>query len=196
MSKILSGNPNELAIESYVDEFLPEKSWRAIGCFLIHVGGRRFGVERPRATALACSFDEVRERLRCRGKHIFSPSEQVGATEIAFRVLNSRYCREFSGFEMKPEWADELDQVLFKNKLIWAPDGDAAFDDGGHIIQIDEGDMCRIVAFNNGETDRDTRESVVDVRLSCRRFYDILAQWSGQFEDDWAQFNGDRGAID
>jgi hypothetical protein len=60
---MIVGEPQIFAIESGISRAYARLSLLALGFFVIHVGGRRYGVYEEEATMLANSFDEVRRRL-------------------------------------------------------------------------------------------------------------------------------------
>jgi hypothetical protein len=60
---MMIGNPGIFAIESEISRAYERLGLRALGFFVLHVGGRRYGVYEPEATMLANSFDDVQERI-------------------------------------------------------------------------------------------------------------------------------------
>ena len=67
---MITGNINTFAIESIITQAYERLSFRALGCFVIHIEGLRYGVYETDASMLACSYDEVKRRLADRGSHI------------------------------------------------------------------------------------------------------------------------------
>src|ERR1700677_668580 len=65
---MMFGHPSIFAIESAVTEAYEQLSLRALGFFVIYVGGHSYGLRSPGSTMLACSFDAVRRRIADRGK--------------------------------------------------------------------------------------------------------------------------------
>jgi hypothetical protein len=39
--------------------------------------------------------------------------------------------------------------MIYLTRVAWAPDGDATFDDGTCILQLDIGDLVRLIAFKS-----------------------------------------------
>jgi hypothetical protein len=185
VTRILVGDVNIIAVESYVDQFLPAKGQLGVGYFIIHVAGRVFGVKDRRASVLGNSYYEVCERIGRRGKHDLSFSGQVDAKELSLSVLNILYDRGFKKFPLSTELETEMERVLYTSNIIWAPDGDEAFDDGSHVLQIDEGRHARVIALVNHETEDLTIDSIVELRISADEFYEILYSWSRKFEEEW-----------
>lgn len=185
MNRILVGSCEYFAIESYADEFIASESQMAVGYFVIYADGKRYGVHNSRACVLGNSYDEVISRIKREGTHKFISSSQTDAIDLAIHVVNFIYDRGFQESAIQSEWKHELDEALYTNSLVWAPDGDAAFDDGSHVIQIDEGENVRIVAFVNAETQNELEESVADIRIERDAFYDMLRTWSKHFDCQW-----------
>jgi hypothetical protein len=78
--------------------------------------------------------------------------------------------------------ANAFRDALAQGEVLWAPDGDAAFDDGSHVLQFDEGDQVRLIAFKNSDSQDKLQQSVVEVRLASDRFYELLGEWQHGFE--------------
>ena len=79
------GESGRFAIETLIHRALASPGLRGIGYFVIDVGGLRYGVQQPDATALACSFDEVERRVGDRGKHVAPFAEGLAAAESCVR---------------------------------------------------------------------------------------------------------------
>jgi len=178
---MLIGNPSTCAIESSITRVYSNPGAFALGYFLIHVVGNVYGVRDPDASLLACSFDEVQRRLKRRGHHCFPDISGFSANAIAEAVHNAIYSEEPDDYVLDMP-AEEFSQTLYAKKIIWAPDGDAAFDDGGHVLQIDEEDRVRIIAFINDYDAEIIRKSVSEVFLSPSIFYETLQTWKDIFE--------------
>ncbi|HEV3416160.1 MAG TPA: hypothetical protein VG056_05085, partial [Pirellulales bacterium] len=71
------------------------------------------------------------------------------------------------------------------NRIVWAPDGDEAFDDGSYVLQFDVRDDVRLIAFKSGGSDRHDPTALSDVRLPTDDFYLILQRWHDAFEAEW-----------
>src|SRR5690242_20205886 len=46
----------------------------------------------------------------------------------------------------------QFTKTLHSNSLVWAPDGDEAFDDSGYVLQFDLGDLVRLIAFRRPDS--------------------------------------------
>lgn len=78
-----------------------------------------------------------------------------------------------------------LNEELYRHNILMAPDGDAAFDDGGHVLQFDLGEQVRLVAFKNPPDEKAGVHAIVDIRLDTDDFYEILAAWKEEFMRNW-----------
>ena len=172
-------------IESGVTQAYERLSFRALGFFVLHVGGMRYGVFEPDATLLANSFDEVGRRIEERGTHICAFSSEADPAKIANAVRLALYVEEdnepFFGLSR-----DAFSQLVRSNHLLWAPDGDAAFDDGSYVLQFDVGDRVRLIAFKRTEGLLHDPGSLRDVWMEGSDFYRILREWHDAFASEWA----------
>jgi hypothetical protein len=91
---MMIGSPSVFAIESEIAKAYALLGLRALVFFVIHAGGRSYGVRKPDATMLANSFDEVRERIACRGKHTGPFATELDAGKIADAFRNSIFAEE------------------------------------------------------------------------------------------------------
>jgi Immunity protein 42 len=181
---MIIGDQSVFAIESGITHAYERLSFRALGFFVIHINGRRYGVHSPNATMLACSFDEVGNRITRRGSHIASFATEPDADEIANAVCHAIYASDqentrFFGIS-RPEFHD----LVYSNHLLWAPDGDEAFDDGSHVLQFDVKNRVRLIAFKNSEEGYDS-STLNDMWFEGDKFYDILQRWRDAFETEW-----------
>ncbi|MCC6589863.1 MAG: hypothetical protein IT168_24425 [Bryobacterales bacterium] len=176
------GTPGVFAIESRITHAYDKLSLRALGCFLIYVAGFRYGVDADDATMLANSYDGVLDRTRRRGTHrvVFA---QEDAIDIADAVSASLYAdcgqRQFFGFSQA-----ELAALLTGTGVLWAPDGDEAFDDGSHVLQFDVDDRVRLLGFRR-ESGTVSTASVSDIWLPEEQFYSTLQTWRNAFDKEW-----------
>lgn len=178
---MITGDTSTFAIESYIAEAYEDRGLLALGYFVVHISGKSFGVRQPNATMLACSFDTVVERIANRGLHIAEFSSHLKAEEIAdlFRMAEYGALRYSQADNEHSIIA--LETFRKPNNLVWAPDGDTAFDDGSYILQFDEGALARIIAFRcqaNGLHDPNT---IVELRIAANVFYGVLDEWRDSF---------------
>ncbi len=78
-----------------------------------------------------------------------------------------------------------LDGILHRHHLIWAPDGDAAFDDGDHVVQFDAGDRVRLIAFPTTRDFRHDPATLAEQWLPAEEFYAVLEEWRRAFLSEW-----------
>lgn len=180
---MIIGSPEIFAIESGITEAYERLSLRALGYFVIYVAGRSYGVKELDASMLACSFDEVGRRLAERGSHapIFPIDADPG--EIAHAFIRARYaiCEEGEQF-----FGNDSHSFREATKhLEWAPDGDAAFDDGSYVLQIEDTKNVRLIAYVSTPDYWYAPATLHDVWLSSDGFYDILQNWRDSFEAEW-----------
>lgn len=88
---MIVGDCRIFAIESGITEAVESLSQLALGYFVIHVGGRAFGVRQPDASMLGFSFNEVERRLQRRGTHVPPIPLDVPATDVATAYLDAFY---------------------------------------------------------------------------------------------------------
>jgi hypothetical protein len=182
---MIVGNTASFAIESVITKAYLNVALRALGLFNIHIGGQRFGVYSPDASMLANSFDAVERRIANRGRHTAPFSTEPLATKIADTVSRVLY---FTVEGNERFWGlpkDEFAQVIHSNGLLWAPDGDEAFDDGSYVLHFDVGDRSRLIGFKRGEGRVYDPTTLCDIWLSKDSFYEILSTWLNAFDDEW-----------
>ncbi|MCW3849387.1 immunity 42 family protein [Sphingomonas sp. LB-2] len=181
---MIVGDPESFAIESAITMAIADTSQRALGFFIVHIRGSVFGVRTPDASMLACSFDEVKRRLDGRGTHRMPNLSGIDAPLVAEAVLDAIYGNSgrSSYFGMT---SSEFTDAIYGNRLIWAPDGDEAFDDGSHILQFDVEDRVRLLAFRNLDCRTDAINSLREAWIEGDAFYRVLADWSALFAEEW-----------
>jgi hypothetical protein len=181
---MMIGNPAIFAIESEISRAYERLSFRALGLFVLHIGGRRYGVYKPEATMLACSFDEVQARMAFRGRHTapFAPEPDAGAIADAFRnaIYADKQRESFFGIPL----AEFSKFFCTPSNVSWAP-SDEAFDDGSFVLQFDVGSRVRLIAFKSDHGYRHDPTTLSDVWLSADDFYNILREWHDAFEAEW-----------
>ena len=116
------------------------------GFFVIHIAGQSYGIKAPNQSMLACSVDEVVVRITGRGTHQARFSE-AAAIDIANAYTDAVYLNNNGDEKYFGLSEAQFTKTLNSNSLVWAPDGDEAFDDGSYVLQFDVGDRVRLVAF-------------------------------------------------
>jgi hypothetical protein len=185
MAALIVGNSLTFAIESGITQAYENLSQRALGYFVIHVGGKKYGVHAPEATLLACSLDAVHRRIVQRGAHSMSIGADADALTLAEAVLTVAYDEVSPSAAFFGMSADEFRRALIASEIVWAPDGDAAFDDGGHVLQFDVCDQVRLIAFMNPVHRQDVASSLTDVWIGAEEFYGMLDEWQRRFQIEW-----------
>lgn len=181
---MIIGDPCTFAIESGITRAYERLSFRALGFFVIHIGGRSFGVRQPDATMLACSVDEIERRLARQGSHTASFSVERGG-EIAEAVHAAIYASEEKGKKSFGMSQSELTEYIYAKHLLWAPDGDEAFDDGSLVLHFDAGDRVRLIGFGAGDGNRHDPARLTDVWIEAATFYRVLERWRAAFLCEW-----------
>lgn len=179
------GDPQSFAIEFVIREAYQRQSLRALGYFVIHVRDHMYGVSEPDATLMACSLDEVERRIAERGCHTAAFGDASDAQSIASAYLVSEYEDEDSSerfFELSRE---QFRDAIYAADLVWAPDGDEAFDDGSHVLQFDIGERVRLIAFKRDYRSRGGTTELQEAWLNARDFYAVLAECRNRFLNQW-----------
>ncbi len=188
------GDRTSFAIESAITQAFPNLAQRALGYFVIHIRGKAYGVQEPDASMLGCSFEAVNDRLRRRGTHQVPFLSTIDAPLIAKAYLDAWYRRtarvDYFGLP-----AADFTEILHENAIVWAPDGDEAFDDGSHVLQFDVDNKVRLIAFENAESPENVGSTVVEEWLDDEVFYGVLSRWSEQFADEWANKSGENSST-
>jgi len=182
---MIAGTPSTFAIESGITRAYERLSSRALGFFVLHLSGQRFGVHAPDASLLACSLGEIEDRLARRGSHIAPFASEVDSGKIADAFRDAVYApdqeeKSFFGI-LQPEFSD----LLYANHLIWAPDGDEAFDDSSYVLHFDVGERVRLIGFRCGDGYHHDPKTLRDIWLPASDYYDILQQWRDTFIAEW-----------
>ncbi|MGV1949361.1 Imm42 family immunity protein [Agrobacterium vitis] len=180
---MIVGDCRVFAIESDITDAMESPSQLALGFFVIHVGGRIFGVRQHDASLLGCSFNHVEHRLQRRGTHVFDRLADVKAADVAVAYLDALY-RDNPRTDYFGLSQHQFVNTLHSSGSIWAPDGDEAFDDGSHILQFDVGSRVRIIAFSNAESLDDLSDTVREEWMDADLFYAIVSGWKTLFTAD------------
>jgi Immunity protein 42 len=179
------GDPSIFALESGITRAYERKSFRALGFFTIHIGGHCYGRRTPDSTMLACSFDEVERRINRRGGHVATFAES-DAGEIADAVRQALYGLDQVNKEFFGMRESELSELVYSKSLLWAPDGDEAFDDGSYVLQFDVGNRVRLIAFRSVEGGcLHDAGTLKDIWIAAGEFYHVLQAWHDAFEAEW-----------
>ncbi len=197
---MIIGDPSTFAIESGITTAYNRLSLRGLGFFTIFIDGMRYGVHSPDATMLASSLDSVEARLARRGAHTATFANGVGGTVIADAVRDALYAPDQEAQTFFGMSRPDFESLICSNHLLWAPDGDEAFDDQSYIFQADAGDRVRLIGFRSTSGYHHDAGSLRDLLLDADVFYGVLRQWRDGFLADWknrsrisAEDDGDGG---
>jgi len=182
---VIIGNKSNFAIEFGITKAYAELGLFALGFFTIHLSDIRYGVYEPDTTALGCSFDEVRERFLHRGKHIAPFATEPDAHKIAVAFSDAIYAPDQENEEFFGLSLESFSKLFYSNKLMWAPDGDEAFDDGSYILHFDLGNQVRLIGFKRDQGHYHDPLTLTDIYLEADEFYKILQTCAEAIEEEW-----------
>lgn len=181
MTTVLIGNPGKLAIRSSMAAAYERLGAMALGSFQVIVNGLEYGKSSCNATLLACSFDAVVARIEAAGTHV-APFSSNSSSDIALAYVSALFGDENGESEVaeisREAFLDSMDAA----HIVWAPDGDEAFDDGSVILQFDLKDNVRLVCFKRTD---DGISQLTDITLSSVEFYGVLRDWRSAFFEEW-----------
>jgi hypothetical protein len=178
---LLVGSPSSLAIESSISRVTDHSL--GLGYFVVHLGGRQFGVRREDATLLGNSYDEVVSHIARRGRHTFPRELQSSAVELAVGYLRGEFLEVATNDDRR------LAGALHGAGVVWSG-GDEAFDDGSLLLLFDRRETVRIIGIVNSGDITEMRRSVAEVEMSGDEFYGTLDRWSQRFMQEVERLNG------
>lgn len=149
---MIVGNTGQLAIESGITHAYDGPGFPALGYFCLHIGGQRCGVFDPEATMLGNSLDEVERRFLNRGSHVTPFASESDGRAIADSVYRAIYAWDQEDKQFFGIGHADFKAMIHGTRIMWAPDGDEAFDDGAYVLQFDVGDRVRLIAFKAEKT--------------------------------------------
>ena len=185
---MIVGDPSRFALESEITHAYERLSLRALGYFLIHVGGRCYGVRSWDATMLSAAFDGVAKRIATQGSHnapTISTADSEALAKAFSRAIYVDHEKDELFFGMRDS---DFTTSLYSNDLVWAPDGDEGFDDGGCVLQFDIGGEVRLIAFSRATNPILDPQSLREVWIPAEDFYAILQNWHDRFLEEWVSF--------
>lgn len=168
---MLVGNKSSFAIEFNISLASAQESILAIGSFLVWVAGNQYGIDRPDASAMGCSVDEVVQRIRDHGKHVAPFSCIADGRRIGKEVVTAIYIDDMRSNYLGVE-ASEFFRILNYSHVQWVPDGGESFDDGSIILQFDNNDQVRLIAFKRSYNEEVILENTFrDISIEMGVFY-------------------------
>ncbi len=185
---MIIGDPNIFAIESEITLAYDRPSQLALGFFVLYVMGRCYGVREPDATMLANPFDEVGRRIARRGNHNPSFTKDANAQDIAYSFRRAIYDESGEGERFFGMSVRQFTNAISSNRLEWTAYCDEAFDDSSYVLQFEDENQVRLVAFTGTPDFLYDPGSLRDVCLSPDAFYEILQEWQDRFKNEWSSW--------
>lgn len=182
---MIVGDPRAFAMESVISEAYEYPGLMALGYFNIHVSDRRFGVKETHATMLACSFDEAGRRIAGRGSHNPPFPFDSSAGDIANAFIRAGYAPIDEDEEFFGIVAHQFRKAITTQRLEWAPDGDAAFDDGSYVLHLEDSKIVRLIAYVSTPGYVYAPGSLREIWLPSEDFYATLLSWRERFATEW-----------
>ncbi|MDM9619343.1 Imm42 family immunity protein [Rhizobium sp. S96] len=173
---MIVGDPERFALEFEISTAYPDQHFLALGLFVVHVGGKGYGVRAPDATTFGNAVDGVKTLLQ----NPIEPTNPIlagmSAANLAELYLDAFYrdCPE----NIRDDERDQTAELFLSPRCEW-PNFDREFDDGSHILILAFHDCIRLVAFMNDDYQvADLSEQ--PVRLV--EFQDVLRAWLSAFD--------------
>jgi hypothetical protein len=137
---------------------------------------------------LANAFDEVGRRIARRGKHNPSFAKDANAEGIAYSFRRAIYDESEEGELFFGMTVSQFTNAISLNRLEWTAYCDEAFDDSSYVLQFEDENQVRLIAFTGTPDFRYDPASLRDVRLSPDAFYEILQEWHDRFKKEWSSW--------
>jgi Immunity protein 42 len=185
---MIVGDLNTFAIESEITLAYDRLNEVALGFFAVHIMGRCYGVRKPDATMLADPFNEVVKRITKRGSHNPVFPMTATAANIAYSFRRAIYDESKDGELFFGMSVRQFTNAISSNRLEWTAYCDEAFDDSSYVLQFEDDNQVRLVAFTGTPDFRYDPTSLRDVRLSPDAFYGILQEWHERFRNEWSSW--------
>jgi hypothetical protein len=171
------------SIESYISSVNEHPSIRGLGYFIINIKNQVYGIKDDEATLLACSYDSMVNRFFDFGKHIISEEINImDGLEIAEYFEKILYDERYKS---DGRMDNKIKDMIYHNKLVLAPDGDEAFDDGSRIFQFDIKDKVRLIGYKSLKNNIIDRKTLTDLIIDAGFFYETINDWSDSFLKEW-----------
>jgi hypothetical protein len=111
----------------------------------------------------------------------------ASGADIAFSFRRAIYDESSEGEMFFGMSERQFTQSIYSNGLVFAPDGcDEAFDDHSYILQFEDQNQVRIIAFTGTSDFSYDPASLSEVRLSQDDFYGVLQKWHDRFHAEWS----------
>jgi hypothetical protein len=183
------GDPCSFAIESGITIAFNRLAFLGLGFFVVHIGGRRYGVHEPEAALLSGAFEEVQSRIARQGRHTAPFASEPRGGRIADAYCDSWRDPIWTADEEKERFCGitqgEFRNLIYANKFDWFHDGDDAFDEWS-VLHFDVDDRVRLIAFRSIDNEfHHDPTTLTDVWLGAEEFYRVLKEWRDLFEAEW-----------
>ena len=183
---MIVGDPAKFAIESEITKAYERHRLMALGYFVVHLKGFRFGLSDPDATMLADAFYAMQERVARRGSYLAPLAGEPSAGAIADAVIQAIYA-DVPLTTMLLGWTEaDIRRAINGNRIDWGPYLDEAFDDRSHLLQFDVEERVRLIGYRHGEHYRHDPATLREIWLPADEFYRILQTWYERLEAEWA----------
>ena len=182
------GNKNTFAIESGITQAYERLGFRALGYFVLHIGGFCYGVRESDATLLACAFDEAKKIILNRGNHTTPFANELNPGMILNAFRKAVYAPDSGDKNFFGLSKNQFSNFIYSSHCGWHWACDEAFDDGGVILHFDVGNRVRLIADKPPREQNDylhDPKTLRDVWLDADEFYGILEKWRDAFEAEW-----------
>lgn len=184
---MIVGDTSKFAIESEISVAFPEVHKIALGFFILHLANKSYGVRQADASFLACSLQAVRQRIANRGNHESFLAVVDDSAAIVDAVLGCLYSLTRQGDIFFGLSCQDFRTHIYSKNLIWAPDGDAAFDDGSFVLQFDIDGHIRLIGFSQGDAANMLPYDIADLTMGAQEYYALLEDWALHFEIERGQ---------
>jgi hypothetical protein len=79
----------------------------------------------------------------------------------------------------------QFTNAISSNRLEWTAYYDEAFDHSSYVLQFEDDNQVRLVAFTGTPDFLYDSASLRDISLSLNEFYGILQEWHDRFKEEW-----------
>ena len=145
----------------------------ALGFFVVHVAGRCYGIRKPDASMLGVSFDQVDKRIARRGSHNPPFPMNAAAADVAYSFRRAIFDESGERERFFGMSVPQFSEAISSNHVQWVSDEE--FDDSSYVLQFEDENEVRLVAFTGTPDFRYEPASLRDVSLTKRVLLDSPA---------------------
>ena len=142
----------------------------ALGFFVVHVAGRCYGIRKPDASMLGVSFDQVDKRIARRGSHNPPFPMNAAAADVAYSFRRAIFDESGERERFFGMSVPQFSEAISSNHVQWVSDEE--FDDSSYVLQFEDENEVRLVAFTGTLT-------FVMSRLVCVTFLSHKTSFTG-----------------